>query len=72
VRWNDVQADGTDGVRHRRVSVLFESFVRNNTADRLAAEVQKLRETLELQQREIEVMRSLLDGQRSVANRDGS
>jgi len=72
VKWDGVPVDGTDMLRRRRISVFFENFVRNNTADRLAAEVQKLRETLELQQREIEAMRSLLSGQRSVASRDGS
>jgi hypothetical protein len=72
VRWNDVQANEPAGAKHRRISVLFESFGRNNTADRLSVEVQRLRETLELQQREIEAMRSLLSGKRSVANRDGS
>lgn len=68
VRWADVPADGPSGVRHRRISVLFESFVRNHTADRLAAEVRELREALETQRREFEAMRLWIrqDGRREA------
>ena len=57
--WASARAEQVTKTEPRKVvllAALFESFVRNNSGDRLAAELQQLRETLELQQREIEAM----------------
>jgi hypothetical protein len=68
VRWSDV-APGEDGVRRATVPVLFESFVRNSEARRLAAEVSQLASLVAAQREELESMRAQLADLSGLASR---
>jgi hypothetical protein len=58
VRWSELEERGSDGLKHKMISVLFENFVRNSEAMQLAEELRKLRAVLDLQRSEIDALRS--------------
>ena len=47
IQWSTI-SDTVDGVKHTRVSVFFESFIRNNKAEKLQKEIEAMKTDIEL------------------------
>lgn len=61
VKWSEMDFRTDKGQKHVKISVLFDSFVRNSEAVQLAVEVQRLRAALDQQKNEIDSLRAKME-----------
>ena len=73
IKWNEVSLT-IDGVKHKKVSVFFESFIKNHKADRLATEVSKLNQDFIELRAQVEELKKLMTDKDTAAkaNMSGS
>ena len=68
VRWGDV-AKGHGAERRKRISVLFESFVRSSESAHTAGDIETLRSQVERQRRDIAALTTQLESLIRIVNR---
>lgn len=59
VNWNEV-SETVNGVKHKRISVFFESFDRNHKAERLEKEIDSIKGQMNLMLQELERLKNII------------